>query len=135
LYTQRTEPNDMDSEVRRALTKGGVIDVTTTGRRTGQPRRIEIVYHTIDGRIYITGMPRSDRTRAWLLNLESDPHLTVHLKGQISADLPATARIVTDEAERRAVFEYVVTVWKGQDVDTMTRYSPLIEVTFDDLAA
>ena len=45
LYTQRTEPNDMDNEVRRALTKGGVIDMTTTGRRTGQPRRIEIVYH------------------------------------------------------------------------------------------
>lgn len=125
----------MDTEVRQALTKGGVIDMTTTGRRTGEPRRIEIVYHTIDGRIYITGQPRADRTRAWLLNLESDPHLTVHLKGQITADLPATARIVTDEAERRAVFEYVVTVWKGQDVETMTRYSPLIEVTFEDLAA
>ena len=53
----------------------------------------------------------------------------------MDADLPATARIVTDEAERRAVFEYVVTVWKGQDVETMNRYSPLIEVTFDDLAA
>ncbi len=70
-----------------------------------------------------------------MLNLASDPHLTIHLKGQISADLPGTARIVTDEAERRAVFEYVVTVWKGQDVETMTRYSPLIEVTFEDLAA
>jgi deazaflavin-dependent oxidoreductase (nitroreductase family) len=125
----------MDNEARRALTKGGVIDMTTTGRRTGQPRRIEIVYHTIDGRVYITGMPRADRTRAWLLNLESNPHLTVHLKGQVAADLPATARIVTDEAERRAVFEYVVTVWKGQDVETMTRHSPLIEVTFEDLAA
>ena len=125
----------MDAEVRQALTKGAVIDMTTTGRRTGEPRRIEIVYHTIDGRIYITGMPRADRTRAWLLNLELNPHLTVHLKGQITADLPATARIVTDEAERRAVFEYVVTVWKGQDVETMTRYSPLIEVTFEDLAA
>ena len=100
----------------------------------GEPRRIEIVYHTIDGRIYITGMPRADRTRAWLLNLEADPRLTFHLKGTISADLPATARIVTEEAERRAVFEYVVTVWKGQDIETMTRHSPLIEVTIDDLA-
>ena len=125
----------MDTQVSRALSHGGTIDMTTTGRKTGQPRRIEIAYHAIDGRIYITGMPRADRTRAWLLNLESNPHLTVHLKGQITADLPATARIVTDEAERRAVFEYVVTVWKGQDVETMTRYSPLIEVTFEDLAA
>ena len=80
-------------------------------------------------------MPRADRTRRWLLNLEADPHLTFHLKGAVNADLPATARVVTDDAERRAVFEYVVTVWKGQDVETMNRYSPLIEVTFDDLAA
>jgi deazaflavin-dependent oxidoreductase (nitroreductase family) len=125
----------METQVRRALTHGGIIDITTTGRRTGAPRRIEIVYHTIDDRIYITGMPRADRTRAWLLNLEADPRLTFHLKGTISADLPATARVVTDEAERRAVFEYVVTVWKGQDVDTMVRYSPLVEVTIEDLAA
>ena len=80
-------------------------------------------------------MPRADRTRAWLLNLEADPHFTFHLKGSPSADLAATARIVTDEAERRAVFAEVVKVWKGQDVETMTRYSPLIEVTLDDLAA
>ena len=125
----------MDTQIRRALTRGGIIDMTTTGRRTREPRRIEIAYHSIDGRIYITGMPNADRTRSWLLNLASDPHLTIHLKGQISADLPGTARIVTDEAERRKVFEYVVTVWKGQDVETMTRYSPLIEVTFEDLAA
>ena len=125
----------MDTQVSRALSRGGIIDMTTTGRKTGEPRRIEIAYHTIDGRIYITGMPRADRTRRWLLNLEADPHLTFHLKGAVKADLPATARVVTDEAERRAVFEYVVTVWKGQDVETMNLYSPLIEVTFDDLAA
>ena len=126
---------NMDTQVSRALSHGGTIDMTTTGRKTGQPRRIEIAYHAIDGRIYITGMPRADRTRRWLLNLEADPHLTFHLKGAVNADLPATARVVTDDAERRAVFEYVVTVWKGQDVETMNRYSPLIEVTFDDLAA
>jgi deazaflavin-dependent oxidoreductase (nitroreductase family) len=125
----------MDDQVRRSLRHGHVIDITTTGRRTGRPRRIEIVFHNIGGRLYITGMPRADRTRAWLYNLQADPHLTFHLKGATSADLPATARIVTDETERRAVFAYVVTVWKGQDVETMTRHSPLIEVTLVDPAA
>ena len=125
----------MDEQVRRSLRHGHVIDITTTGRRTGAARRIEIVFHNLGGRLYITGMPRADRTRAWLLNLESDPHLTLHLKGDVTADLPGTARIVTDEAERRAVFAEVVKVWKGQDVETMTRHSPLIEVTLDDLAA
>jgi len=125
----------MDQTTRSALRRGHTIDITTTGRRTGAARRIEIVFHAIDGRIYITGMPRADRTRAWLLNLEADPHLTFHLKGPVVADLPATARIVTDEAERRAVFAEVIKVWRGQDVETMTRHSPLIEVTIDDLAA
>jgi deazaflavin-dependent oxidoreductase (nitroreductase family) len=125
----------MGDQVRRALTHGHVIDITTTGRRTGAARRIEIVFHNIDGRLYITGMPRAGRTRAWLLNLATDPHLTFHLKGSTAADLPATARIITDEAERRAVFGEVVKVWAGQDIETMTKHSPLIEVTIDDLAA
>jgi deazaflavin-dependent oxidoreductase (nitroreductase family) len=120
----------MDERTRAALRHGHVIDITTTGRRTGRPRRIEIVFHNIDGRIYITGSPRADRRRAWLLNLEADPRFTFHLKGPVTADLPATARIVTDEAERRAVFTVVVRAWTSQDVERMTRHSPLIEVTF-----
>ena len=124
----------MDERVRRSLTHGHTIDITTTGRRTGESRRIEIVFHNFDGRLYITGMPRP-RTRAWIHNLEADPHFTFHLKGPVSADLPATARVITDEAERRAIFSKVIQVWKGQDVETMTQYSPLIEVTLDDLAA
>jgi deazaflavin-dependent oxidoreductase (nitroreductase family) len=118
----------------RALSLGQTIDITTTGRRTGLARRIEIVFHAFDGRIYISGMPRPGRTRAWIHNLAANPRLTVHLKGAIAADLPATARIITDEAERRAVFARIVQVWRGQDVETMIRHSPLIEVTIDGLA-
>jgi deazaflavin-dependent oxidoreductase (nitroreductase family) len=125
----------MDDQVRRALTHGQLIDITTTGRRTGDARRIEIAVHNFDGRLYISGMPVAARTRAWIHNLDADPHFTLHLKGQVRADLPATARIVTDEAERRAIFTRLVEVWKGQDVETMTKYSPLIEVEVKDLAA
>jgi deazaflavin-dependent oxidoreductase (nitroreductase family) len=125
----------MDEQIRRALTHGATIDITTTGRRSGEQRRVEIVFHTIDGRLYISGMPRAGRTRAWLLNLGADPHFTFHLKGSVKADLPATARIITDEAERRAVFADMVKVWRSQDVETMTNDSPLIEVTIDALAA
>jgi len=93
----------MDDTIRSALAHNGTIDITTTGRRSGLPRRIEIVYHVIDGRIYISGQPRTDRKRAWLGNLEAEPRFTVHLKRGVTADLPATARVITDEAERRAV--------------------------------
>ena len=126
----------MDDAVRDAVVHGRrLIDITTTGRRTGKPRRIEITYHIIDGRIYISGMPVAGRTRAWLRNLAADPRFTFHLKGRVPADLPATARVITDEAERRAVFAEIVKVWSNQDIETMTRYAPLIEVTLDGLAA
>jgi deazaflavin-dependent oxidoreductase (nitroreductase family) len=125
----------MDDQTRRALSHGHRIDITTTGRRSGQPRRIEIVFHNFGGRLYITGTPRADHTRAWLLNLEADPHFTFHLKGTLTADLPATARIITDETERRAVLTDVAGVWTNQDLEEMVRYSPLIEVTLEDLAA
>src|SRR5450759_2732122 len=108
----------MDDSIRRALTQGGVIEITTTGRRSGQLRRIEIVYHVIGGRIYISGMPNPDRKRSWLSNLEANPGFTFHLKGGVSADLPATARIVSDETERRAILGHVARAWNRTDLDT-----------------
>ena len=39
----------MEARIAQALEKGGVIDITTTGSRSGEPRRIEIVLHNIDG--------------------------------------------------------------------------------------
>ena len=49
----------MDDQIRRALARGHLIDITTTGRKTGEPRRLEIVFHNIDGRLIITGSPRA----------------------------------------------------------------------------
>ena len=122
--------------VRRALGRGHTIDITTTGRRTGRARRIEIVFHNIDGHIYISGTPNPSRTRAWLRNLEADPHMTLHLKGAVRADLPATARVVTDPAERKRVFDWIVgNAWRSMNVDAMERWSPLIEVEPEGLAA
>ncbi len=125
----------MDTAITVALSHGDVVDITTTGRATGQPRRIEIVYHVIDGRIYISGQPRADRKRAWLSNLEANPHFTLHLKRGVAADLPATARPITDPAERRRIMEHVARAWKRTDVDVMVAHSPLIEVTVDGFSA
>ena len=125
----------MDPAITSALDRGGVIDITTTGRKSGEPRRIEIVFHNVDGRIVISGMPMRDRTRAWIHNLEADPRLTVHLKQGVGADLPGTARIVTDEAERRELLVHVARNWSRTDVDAMVAWSPLIEVTIPGYAA
>jgi deazaflavin-dependent oxidoreductase (nitroreductase family) len=113
-----------------ALERGHTIDVTTTGRQSGKPRRVEIVFHNIDGRIYISGIPFPKR-RSWLSNLDVDPRLIFHLKGKVSADLPATARVIEDEAERREILPHIARNWGRKDLEAMVRYSPLIEVTLD----
>ena len=119
-----------DPTVAAALANDLIIDITTTGRASGEPRRLEIWYHVVEGRYYITGRPGP---RSWYANLLANPQLTFHLKQSTQADLPATARPVTDPEEKRAVFlsaqklsEYINT----QNVQDWVESSPLIEVTF-----
>jgi deazaflavin-dependent oxidoreductase (nitroreductase family) len=120
----------MDDTIRRALDRGHRIDITTIGRRTGTPRRIELVFHNIDSRIVISGIPFPGRTRGWIYNLEADPRITLHLKGPIAhADLEGTARVITDPAERRSLLNGVARNWGRTDLDAMVADSPLIEVT------
>ncbi len=124
---------DLDG-IRFALSRSGVIDITTTGRQSGRPRRIEIVFHHIDGRIYVSGRP-GPTPRAWIRNLEANSRFTFHLKGGTRADLGATARVIKDESERRAVLPAIARAWKRDDLEEMVLHSPLIEVTLDDLGA
>ena len=125
--------NEIDEKVRSALARGGTIDITTIGRGSGRPRRIEIVFHNIDGRIYISGIP-SPRRRSWLANLEAQPAFMLHLKGAVRADLPARARIIDEEAERRRVLPAIARNWRRNDLERMVLQSPLIEVVLDGVA-
>jgi deazaflavin-dependent oxidoreductase (nitroreductase family) len=120
----------MDDRIRRALSRGHTIDLTTTGRRTGLPRRVELVFHAIDGGVYISGMPGFPRD--WLANIRANPSVTFHLKGAVQADLPATAREISEPAERRLIMEQVARNWGRTDVDQMMTGSPLIQVMLAD---
>jgi hypothetical protein len=122
---------DLDAAIRRVLRHGHTIDITTIGRITGEPRRLEIVFHSFGGRLYISGIPNPRKERAWLLNLRADPRLVLHLKALVQADLPGTAREITDPAERRRILELVARAWRRTDVDVMVAHSPLVEVTLD----
>lgn len=121
----------MDDRIMEALQgKEVVIDITTTGRRSGSPKRIEIWFHNIDGRIIITGTPGP---RGWLANLMADPDLTLHLQGAVQADLQATARIITDPDERRAIMSAPETAWYRDQVggvEPLVAGSPMVEVLF-----
>jgi deazaflavin-dependent oxidoreductase (nitroreductase family) len=74
--------------------------ITTTGRRTGNPHRIEIWFAAAPGSrtIYILagGRERSDTVR----NALADPHVTVRIGDQEGA---ATARVVAPGTEEDAL--------------------------------
>jgi deazaflavin-dependent oxidoreductase (nitroreductase family) len=117
----------MDEQVKQALEQGGVIDITTRGRNTGHPRRIEIRFHNIEGQVYITGRP--PRRRDWYANLLAHPEFTFHLKQSIQADLPARATPILDQARRRAIIA-AIHQKRGvyQDVEAWIARSPLVAV-------
>ena len=119
------------SDVVRALRQSQIVDLTTTGRRTGSPRRIEIFLHSDDGRLYITGMPRADRTRDWIHNVNADPQVVIHLKQTVVADVPARARVVSDPEERRPIIEDAARRLLRTDVEYMIRHSQLIVLTVE----
>jgi hypothetical protein len=119
----------VDGAVRRALERGHRIDITTTGRKSGRPRRIELVFHNVGGRIYISGRP--GWPRGWIANLRADPAMTFHLKGPIAqADLPASGRVILEREERERVLVPIAASW-GYELGLMVETAPLVEITFD----
>jgi deazaflavin-dependent oxidoreductase (nitroreductase family) len=129
--TTTTARTPLDDRSRRALSRGHLIDITTTGKRTGLPRRVELVFHNIDGRVYLSGLPGR---RSWYANLVANPRFTFHLKRVVQADLPATGRPITEPSERRAIMTQVARNWDRRDLEVMMARSPLVEVTFDQAA-
>jgi hypothetical protein len=114
------------------------IDITTVAARSGSPRRIEVWFHRVDGRWYLTGMPRP---RSWHANLRAHPRFIVHLIHGVTADLPATAAPVDEPTRRRVITavldlqnrpDIAARVSQRQDLDDWLARSPLVEIVFDD---
>ena len=114
------------------------IDITTQGARSGIPRRIEVWFHRVDGRWFLTGMPVP---RSWYANLRANPRFVVHLKHGVTADLPATAAPVHEPTRRKVISavldlqnqpDIAARVSRRQDLDAWLVGSPLVEIVFDD---
>jgi deazaflavin-dependent oxidoreductase (nitroreductase family) len=91
----------MNPLVREAMAQGGIADITTTGRRSGLPRRIEIYFHHFDGHYYLTGRP--GRQRDWEANIRANPEFVLHLKRGVVADVAVVGEIEPDPAERARI--------------------------------
>jgi hypothetical protein len=116
----------MDARIRRALETERTIDIITTGRTTGRPHRIEMWFHNLDGRLYLTGLPGA---RSWYANLRAHPEFTFHLKGAVRADLRARALPIVEPEPRRAILARILDrLGRVRDLETWVRESPLLEV-------
>jgi deazaflavin-dependent oxidoreductase (nitroreductase family) len=119
----------LNEQAQSALDHDLVIDITTMGRTSGEPRTLEIWFHRIDQRYFITGWPG---VRGWYANLLANPRFTVHLKQSASTSFDAIARPVTDEAERRTILRATFEVEGGAaqgDFESWVATSPIIEFT------
>lgn len=122
----------MNPVIQQALDQDETIDITTIGRKSGRPQRVEILFRRVAGRTYITGTPGQ---RDWYANLLAEPRFTFHLKESLQADLPARAQPITDSAERRRILADPVMRWYHQQVaslDELVAGSPLVEVLFEE---
>lgn len=120
----------LDPIVWAAIQSGLTCDITTTGRRSGEPRRIEIWYFVVDEQIYLTGTPGR---RDWLANLRADPRLTFHVKEGANADLAAVAVEITDPTIRADLMRRIRAAmsWyeeQGHSLDSWTSASPLVRL-------
>ena len=122
----------MNEPAKQALTTDKLIDITTTGRRSGEQKRIEIWFHNVDGLVYITGSPGR---RSWYANVLANPEITFHLKESVEADLAGTATAITDVDEKRRVLLGMTALSEMLDEQGVQKWvdeSPLIRVDFPD---
>jgi deazaflavin-dependent oxidoreductase (nitroreductase family) len=103
------------------------IDLTTMGRKTGMPRRIEIWWFRIEDRFIITGTPGR---RDWMANVIADPNVVIHLDGD---DIPAQAVPVEDAQFRQWVFTRPHTSWYATqaELDHLVATAPMVEIVFE----
>jgi deazaflavin-dependent oxidoreductase (nitroreductase family) len=121
--------DDMDERISAALRADRLIDITTTGRASGQPRRIEMGFFYHDGELYLTGTPGK---RDWHANLLANPAFTLHVKQSATADLPARATPIVDATRRAEVLRDILErIGRLDELDEWLAHSPLVAVTLE----
>jgi deazaflavin-dependent oxidoreductase (nitroreductase family) len=89
-----------------------VLELTTTGRKSGQPRSVMLTSPLREGEGYVVVASRGgdDHHPAWFLNLRDDPAVEVAVGGR--PKVPMRARVATPE-ERDRMWPVVTRTYKG----------------------
>ena len=98
--------------------------LTTTGRLTGRPHRIEIWYAAEGDTLYL--LSGGGRSSDWVLNLLADPAVLVEIDGD---ERPAQGRVLEGGAEseraRSLVFAKYTPRYQGDLTDWRKRALPV----------
>ncbi len=86
--------------------------LTTTGRKSGEPRTMPLIYQEHDGDYLLVASKGGwDKPPAWYLNLQADPAVHVQVKGD---KFEATARDATPE-EKPEMWAKMAKTWPAYD--------------------
>ena len=104
-----------------------VLELTTTGRRSGLPRSVMLTSPLQEGPVFVVVASRGgdDQAPAWFLNLRDNPEVEVRLQGKARQRM--NARVAT-AAERERLWPLVIADHKNYaDYQTRTtREIPLV---------
>jgi deazaflavin-dependent oxidoreductase (nitroreductase family) len=83
--------------------------VTTTGRKSGQPRTVTLLYGERGEELILVGSNFGQKHQpAWALNLEANPDAVVDISGESHS---YASRLVADPDEREAVWRTMYEIW------------------------
>lgn len=85
--------------------------LTTTGRRSGEPRSTPLIYQAHDDAYLVVASNGGAQEPAWFLNLKAEPEVTV----QVMADrFDARARVAEPD-DRAAMWPTMTAAWPAYD--------------------
>ena len=117
---------DMKSTVKEAMDRGGIADITTIGRKSGEERRIEIYFHQFDGVYYLTGRP--GRPRDWNANIVANSEFTLHLKKGLTSDVRVVGEPEPDREERaKILLRVLVESWGSEPQKAESRLDEWVD--------
>ncbi len=83
-----------------------MLTMTTTGRRSGEPRPVQLAYHADgDDLLVVASAMGQERHPAWSHNIDADPSVEVRVRGEV---YPATATKL-DEDEKQRLWPAIAT--------------------------
>ncbi|MGW0516995.1 nitroreductase family deazaflavin-dependent oxidoreductase [Crossiella sp. NPDC003009] len=102
--------------------------LTTTGRRSGEPRRTALIYQRVgEDYVVVASQGGAPTHPAWYLNLRERPEVQVQVAGDRFTARARTA----DEAERARLWPVMTATWPDYDQyqTRTTRQIPVVVLT------